>query len=237
MKRLLALLAGFSLTLGVFAAGAAGTFFFLVAEPVDVKRGPQQDIAELWSPQPRSVEPQEQDFQRVAGPADVAAAQRPDEETGTAADDNGQAGIDMTTTAALPDDASPPAAASEDGKIASDFLDERLDRAVTAHVEWCAQHYRSYRPRDNSYTPYSGGRRTCVSPYSEEILAAEAGAPDGYAPQLEAGAANQMQYVADDAGDWVSEEHRQYCASRYRSYRPQDNTYQPYGGGPRKECL
>ncbi|MER9232266.1 BA14K family protein [Mesorhizobium sp. M0622] len=23
----------------------------------------------------------------------------------------------------------------------------------------------------------------------------------------------------------------QYCFSRYRSYRPEDNTYQPYSGG------
>ncbi|MER9869926.1 BA14K family protein [Mesorhizobium sp. M0136] len=28
----------------------------------------------------------------------------------------------------------------------------------------------------------------------------------------------------------------QYCFSRYRSYRPADNTYQPYSGGPRSQC-
>ncbi|MER8725965.1 BA14K family protein [Mesorhizobium sp. M1027] len=28
----------------------------------------------------------------------------------------------------------------------------------------------------------------------------------------------------------------QYCFSRYRSYRPEDNSYQPHSGGPRRQC-
>ncbi|SIT59259.1 conserved hypothetical protein [Mesorhizobium prunaredense] len=31
-------------------------------------------------------------------------------------------------------------------------------------------------------------------------------------------------------------EHVQCCFSRYRSYRPEDNSYQPYSGGPRRQC-
>ena len=34
-----------------------------------------------------------------------------------------------------------------------------------AHVAWCSQRYRSYRAYDNSYQPYNGPRRECVSPY------------------------------------------------------------------------
>ncbi len=34
-----------------------------------------------------------------------------------------------------------------------------------SHVDWCYDRYRSYRARDNSYQPYSGGRRQCNSPY------------------------------------------------------------------------
>lgn len=34
-------------------------------------------------------------------------------------------------------------------------------------------------------------------------------------------------------GTW---EHAESCFARYRSYRPEDNTYQPYGGGPRSQC-
>jgi Ni/Co efflux regulator RcnB len=35
-----------------------------------------------------------------------------------------------------------------------------------AHVRWCQERWRSYRVSDNSYQPYNGPRRTCVSPYS-----------------------------------------------------------------------
>ncbi len=34
-----------------------------------------------------------------------------------------------------------------------------------AHYQWCGQRYRSYRPGDNSFQPYHGPRRVCVSPY------------------------------------------------------------------------
>jgi hypothetical protein len=33
------------------------------------------------------------------------------------------------------------------------------------HVEWCQNRWRSYRLPDNSYQPYHGPRRVCVSPY------------------------------------------------------------------------
>ncbi|WP_426126059.1 BA14K family protein [Pararhizobium sp. PWRC1-1] len=29
---------------------------------------------------------------------------------------------------------------------------------------------------------------------------------------------------------------QEWCGARYRSYDPNDNTYQPYGGGPRRVC-
>ena len=34
-----------------------------------------------------------------------------------------------------------------------------------AHVEWCYNRYRSYRASDNTFQPYNGPRRQCVSPY------------------------------------------------------------------------
>jgi hypothetical protein len=33
------------------------------------------------------------------------------------------------------------------------------------HVRWCYNTYRSYRRSDNTYQPYYGQRRQCVSPY------------------------------------------------------------------------
>ncbi|MDI7861467.1 BA14K family protein [Rhizobiaceae bacterium n13] len=37
--------------------------------------------------------------------------------------------------------------------------------AGNAHTSWCYSHYRSYRASDNTFQPYSGGRRQCNSPY------------------------------------------------------------------------
>lgn len=34
-----------------------------------------------------------------------------------------------------------------------------------AHEEWCYNRYRSYRAYDNTFQPYNGPRRQCISPY------------------------------------------------------------------------
>jgi hypothetical protein len=34
-----------------------------------------------------------------------------------------------------------------------------------AHVRWCYERYRSYRASDNTFQPYNGPRRQCISPY------------------------------------------------------------------------
>jgi len=34
-----------------------------------------------------------------------------------------------------------------------------------AHVQWCYDRYRSYRAYDNTFQPYNGPRRQCISPY------------------------------------------------------------------------
>lgn len=34
-----------------------------------------------------------------------------------------------------------------------------------AHVRWCENRFRSYRRSDNTYQPYNGPRKACVSPY------------------------------------------------------------------------
>ncbi|MDB5561015.1 MAG: hypothetical protein JWN11_433 [Hyphomicrobiales bacterium] len=38
-------------------------------------------------------------------------------------------------------------------------------RGGGGHVQWCHNNYRSYRHYDNTYQPFSGPRRRCVSPY------------------------------------------------------------------------
>ena len=34
-----------------------------------------------------------------------------------------------------------------------------------AHLQWCYRRYRSYRASDNTFQPYHGPRRKCISPY------------------------------------------------------------------------
>lgn len=34
----------------------------------------------------------------------------------------------------------------------------------SSHVRWCRNHYVSYRASDNTYQPYNGPRRECISP-------------------------------------------------------------------------
>lgn len=39
-------------------------------------------------------------------------------------------------------------------------------RLTAAHIEWCFDHYRTYRAYDNTYQPYDGPREQCWSPYN-----------------------------------------------------------------------
>ena len=100
------------------------------------------------------------------------------------------------------------------------------------HLAWCASRYRSYHPDDNSYLSYSGQLRRCISPYLEAAgQAVLPAAGDG-----DENGAGLGVYVADEGGAALSAGHVDYCFSRYRSYRPEDNSYQPYSGGPRRQC-
>ena len=100
-----------------------------------------------------------------------------------------------------------------------------------AHVSWCADRYRSYNPDDNSYMSYSGQQRPCVSPYLDTTAAAEQAAQQPTEISYVEGGAAPLVASAD-----LSDDHVQSCFSRYRSYRPEDNSYQPYSGGPRRQC-
>jgi hypothetical protein len=39
-------------------------------------------------------------------------------------------------------------------------------QASSRHVQWCYDHYRSYRATDNTFQPNNGPRRQCNSPYN-----------------------------------------------------------------------
>jgi hypothetical protein len=97
-----------------------------------------------------------------------------------------------------------------------------------AHLDWCYNHYRSYREETDSYTAYSGQTKRCVSPYSDGIASDGTASTDGEDPLYPAPRAG--------GGDMLTVDHVRDCFDRYRSYRIEDNSYQPYGGGPRQQC-
>lgn len=235
MKPFLAIITGFLVSSGVFISGAALATYLIMAEPV---REPDasQNVAELWSHEPRAANAATQDLQRIPASVepDISEPEREVEretaETYMPTDppeegmegDLPDEGVDMVSTGSIgmPDaDSLEMPDASGLGMPDTEPREPSSSREALprAHVEWCADKYRSYRAETNSYRPYSGGVEPCVSPYM-----------NGVEP-----ASDQPQY-AD--GSFLSFEHVQDCLSRYRSYRPEDNTYQPYGGGPRRQC-
>lgn len=87
-----------------------------------------------------------------------------------------------------------------------------IDVAEHKSDEWCARKYRSYVKADKSYQPFSGGpRRRCVPPI--DLVETEK------RPQIAS----------------LNDDHVAWCMSRYRSYQPEDNSYQPFSG-PRRQC-
>lgn len=56
-----------------------------------------------------------------------------------------------------------PAAAFIVGAIIGGALENQPRAGGNAHVQYCYNRYQSYRASDNSFQPYVGGRRQCVS--------------------------------------------------------------------------
>lgn len=218
MRAIATVLAGFTLTLGVFASGALLATWYLAAEPVPA--GLAQDQTGLWSDTPKTVVPSEQAFERLpareVAAETVAAAPAPEPDVTAAVD--------------------PAVTASVEPEAEADPRDAQTEALLLAHIDWCASRYRSYRPQDNSYTAYSGERRDCISPHVEALTAEGPGTVDDFAIDSlpdEDGA--EVGYVSYAAGGF-DDEHVASCLARYRSYRVEDNSYQPYGGGPRQPC-
>lgn len=255
MKPFLAIVAGFVATLGMFGGGLVFATYLIAVEPVEGPRT-DQDVAQLWTQKPRKVDPAEQDFERV--PATTVAADTDPEMTGPAptasvatasSDLDGPGGLEiaMADTGTMSDIASSSIDTITTGNIALPASERQeqeapLQRLPAAHVEWCFSQYRSYRPEDDSYTAYSGEQKPCTSPYSTGIkTAAERDVypvQGDYVSAAEEPSVQPLQYAsgAPEAGAYLSAAHMQECLDRYRSYRPEDNTYQPYGGGPRQQC-
>ncbi|HEV7433894.1 MAG TPA: BA14K family protein [Pseudorhizobium sp.] len=249
MKVVLAILGGLSFSVMTFVGGlVAATVFFNAGD--DKKQ--LTNTTDLWTNRPVRVEVAKNDFERLPSRAPV-----PEQ---------------IATVEALPlhgSDQDVSMATSEEQAVAG-LARQRLDETVTgsiapaeetgveatdelllseAHLEWCSSRYRSYRPRDNSYTPYSGGRKQCQSPFSRpsasttDLASADEISPppveeDSFPEDTAETAEPAIEQAAAESGgtSYGTWEHAQSCFARYRSYRPEDNTYQPYGGGPRRQC-
>lgn len=223
MKYVLATLCGMATTLCVFAAGVAFALAFFWAEPVSVER-PGAAMALHFPTEPTRVDTAEQDYERIDGVV-AAATTLQAEAAEPEVSEIGMDGVDQMQTASL---------TGEGDMESQGDIDQNTYALNPQHVAWCSNRYRSYRPEDNAYTPYSGGSRECISPFSDDMASV-----DEEATYMDASVTSthmQMAGQQQASSGYMDAAHIESCFARYRSYRPEDNSYQPYGGGPRQQC-
>lgn len=81
-------------------------------------------------------------------------------------------------------------------------------------------------------------RQTATAEITDDQAEMEGYVPagDGYATTYGGPPEEISPEAAQATTRQVSADHVDYCFSRYRSYDPSDNTYQPFDGGPRRQC-
>lgn len=238
MKIFLAIASGFVLTLAIFVTGAATAVSLLSSKPV-TEHLASLDATSLWTSEPVRVDTARQDFERLPAQPVSRVAEASPSSSGSPREDaasdedisfDEDVAVDMMTTAAIEPDSDP--SIEEDYALRQDTAE-----LAAAHVEWCSNRYRSYSPRDNSYNPYRGGRRECISPYLDAVVDAHRESGPGWETASVRSPSLVSSAYADEAPrSHLNSEHVRSCFERYRSYRPEDNSYQPYGGGPRRQC-
>ena len=259
MKPILFFLASLVLLVLVFLSGVIITAN-VIAEPEPHKFA-HMDTPDLWTSKPKQVDTAEQNLERLpavaaagttAGPAPTPAAASP------GGNEPVRDAIDNTVTASV--GPKPSDEIADPTPIAQDVGDTPLPfpSVTPVQAQWCFARYRSYRIEDNSYQPYGGSsRRQCkapgalvtraATPIAEEAAARPANRSndDGRPPQPEEipyddqpAYGIQADYAEPQAADNATPVgvHEEWCFGRYRSYRPDDNSYQPFDGGPRRPC-
>jgi hypothetical protein len=117
------------------------------------------------------------------------------------------------------------------------------DAAVSSTCDYdlCSRRYRSFRPSDCTYQPFSGPRRLCPMQADAAVEADAAPSEDLFVGEAEA-------LVAEEAApsflpqETVSENaplmacNYRACSRSYLSFRPSDCTYQPFDG-ERRLCV
>ncbi|MFI0848468.1 BA14K family protein [Mesorhizobium sp. IMUNJ 23232] len=202
-------LSGFATTLAI----AAGAFYFTEAKPA-----PEWEVGKRssWTAETAAASIP---FERVP-----ARAASPSSKTSAAAKNTEAPPVDMITTGALPGQ-----------KPQNSSAAPTSVETTTAHARWCTEHYRSYRQDDNSYRAYSGNHRACVSPFSDTPNTHNNEPFDYEGPTAD------RTYARFGVGEekpttHFNSRHIASCLARYRSYNPDDNSYQPFGGQSPRQC-
>lgn len=212
----------FSLALGVAGVVSGVYATSLLLTDYTPHRFAHMD-APLWTDRPMAIDRTTQTLERL--PAMVASADIPAQ---------GPFGAETVASSALP--GMPQQTAMQTGVLPTETASSET-ALNTAHVDWCFARYRSYRIEDNSYQPFdTAARIECQSPYAagadvqtvaddgnldDVVIAAGEGVPEAQ-PQIMA---------ASDGVDTA------WCFAQYRSYRAEDNSYQPFDGGSRRQCV
>jgi hypothetical protein len=245
MRTIAAMIAGLLLSTVTFFAGLIIALTYLNAgEPDHQLNG--RNTATLWTGEPVAVDKTSQSFERLPArpkPKTQAVAARNKAGTG------GKAIMSTApTTHAATDTQSIDPMTTGAIEAKAPLADDARDTwRTTSHMQWCSNRYRSYRADDNSYRPYGGARRPCQSPYFN-VATADFSA-DAAANSNDLRAADEDRQRIEEASpeteqasyqempsDYADSNHIQSCLERYRSYRPEDNSYQPFDGGPRRQC-
>ncbi len=209
MKPLLMAVYGLGLALVMFLSGLIAATAFFNAEP-EQQLSLATESTEVWTHHPVKVNKSAQAFDRLAARPVPRQSQNQSASPGVM-----------------------PAVESTSVEVESNSQPPLQAETIAAHLAWCSDRYRSYRAYDNSYTPYRGGRRECVSPYFGPTDPGDSFDRDQVTYRPSGG---PLELVYADHQSYVGTDHVEYCFSRYRSYRSEDNTYQPYDGGPRRQC-
>lgn len=217
MRPVVTLLAASALAAGMVIGGVVLASTALAPED-NPHRFTGLDIKDLWTLKPPRIDRSAQNLERLPpGYASHVVMNQPTAQPALEATESLQPDIgsevgeiDILVTAAIDETLSAPAS----GTLSAE------------HIAWCEARYRSYDPTDNSYRSFSGSIRPCNSPYQIDQMAEMAD---------DAEVMNASATTTSDSPH-VMEENVMACMQRYRSYRMSDNTYQPYGGGPRQTC-
>ncbi|MDI6024737.1 BA14K family protein [Corticibacterium sp. UT-5YL-CI-8] len=210
MKKFMIIVSALGLAVAMLVTGAVSATIFFRAEP-EQKLALKSDALNVWTDKPAVVDAATQNFERVpprpAFQTLASSTEMSNEESGA---------VEVSATA------------REEAVMRQDY-----ENATTiAHQEWCAKRFRSYQISTNSYTSHRGVKRECKSPYGDG-----SSEPTQNEEVVDVVEASFQPETAFGGGlNLMNSDHVQSCFNRYRSYRPEDNTYQPYSGGPRRQC-